>query len=229
MELNTLITQSVERLHEKQLENSGAKKPTNGLQTKSTAVMQCRALYKSGAEFVKTFAPQMQASYCREANLQRVFMGKAPTLTTVTEAFGEAYTRSWVYAQVFNLAEMAGTDAKFSREQMEEMITLITNEYGWLKVSELMFFFYRIKQGKYGKFYGAVDFYTITEALCKFMETRHEYIAKFERETEQERETRERDESAARAQAFYAKLQATGVTIEEWLKNPNMKLAPTSA
>lgn len=151
------------------------------------------------------------------------------SMATLKKHSGEAYTRSWVFAQVFNLAEMAGTDAKFCREQMEEMITLITNEYGWLKVSELMFFFLRVKQGKYGKFYGAVDFYTITEALCKFMETRHEYIAKFERETEQERETRERDESAARAQAFYAKLQAAGVTIEEWLKNPSMKLAPTSA
>ncbi len=189
--------------------------------------MQCKALYKSGAEFVKTFAPQMQASYCCEANLRRVFTGKAPTLTTVKEAFGEGYTRSWVYAQVFNLAEMAGTDDKFSRDQMEEMISLIINEYGWLKVSELMFFFLRVKKGCYGKFYGATDFYTVTEALYKFTETRREYIAKFEREDEQAQYERERDESAARAQDFYAKLNAAGMTIDEWLKNPNVKLSPT--
>lgn len=143
--------------------------------------------------------------------------------------FGRDIAESWVEIQLNDLSEFSGAGEKLDRARCRELARTIITAYPYLKASELMFFFLLFKSGYYGKFYGTVDAMAVSEGLQKFQRTRREFLERYEREDEQERETRERDESAARAQAFYARLQAAGVTIEEWLKNPSMKLTPTSA
>ena len=61
---------------------------------------------------------------------------------------------------------------------MEDLAYLIVCGYHWLKVTEVMLFFWWFKSGRYGKFYGAVDPMVITTALREFVKDRNAIIAK---------------------------------------------------
>lgn len=109
----------------------------------------------------------------------------------------------WLVPQLYNLSEYCGCKEKLQGKPLEECAFIISTEFYYLKVSELMLFFYRFKTGRYGRFYGSVDPLIITESLRKFCEERwHTY----ERAEEQRRQQEEED----------AKKGA--VTREEWLR-----------
>jgi hypothetical protein len=71
--------------------------------------------------------------------------------------------------------------------QIKELALMIANEYWWMKVSELMLFFYRFKAGMYGKFYGAVDPMVITSSLIQFVEYRSKFFDKIDSEENKKR------------------------------------------
>jgi hypothetical protein len=73
---------------------------------------------------------------------------------------------------------------------------MIVSEFGFLKASEVMLFFYRLKAGRYGHFYGSIDPMVIMETLRnRFMPERAAVID----EAEREERRRERDERPAHA------------------------------
>ena len=59
-----------------------------------------------------------------------------------------------------------------SVDRQKELSRLMLAEYPYLKVSELLLFFHRLKCGRYGRFYGMVDALFIASALVQFMEER---------------------------------------------------------
>ena len=177
-----------------------------------------------------TFTPDRQATFCRSESLGRVFLGTAPTLDTLRRAWGSNAPEDWLYVQIHDLTALAGDKGEMAAEAKRELARVIASGYGFLKVSELMYFFLLLKQGKYGKFYGTADLYSISDALQQFLAHRRECIVRYEREAEQQREAREREESAARAQAFRDQLKAQGKTIDQWLEEQRKaETSPTSA
>lgn len=142
---------------------------------------KCRIRYTSGEEFLKTFNPGLQAKFCKD--IKRCFTGAAPSLKILSEAFGDEVTESWVAIQLRDLSEFSGCKDKLSVEQVDQLAKVISMMFPYLKVTELMYFFFLFKSGKYGRFYGSVDGLAITEALQDFRIERRELLQQYGRES----------------------------------------------
>ena len=69
---------------------------------------------------------------------------------------------------------------------------MIASEFGYLKATELMLFFYRLKAGRYGHFYGSIDPMVIMDDIRKrFMPERALVIERAENEQRAEEERRQ--------------------------------------
>lgn len=73
---------------------------------------------------------------------------------------------------------------------VQEMSKMILSRYYFLKLSELMLFFQRLKYGDYGEMYGCIDAVRIMRALRTFFDERNQIIEKIE-QRERERKMEE--------------------------------------
>ena len=120
--------------------------------------------------FLKTFNPDYQRKICDSQDL--CFFGDYPTITDTRLAYGKNAPVMWLVPQLYNLSEYCGCRDKLQGKPLEECAFVISTEFSYLKISELMLFFYRFKTGRYGRFYGSVDPLIITESLRKFCDER---------------------------------------------------------
>lgn len=169
------------------------------------------ARYGDAATFRRIFDPVEQARLCRD--VERIFTGDAPPLARISNTYGVAEAEIFVMLYIRDLSEYAGVRDKMTPRQMHETAAVILNEYGHLTVSELIYFFFLFKAGRFGHFYGAVDGIVITAALREFMAIRDDEIERISRKTEKERR---------RAESEYSKRHC--LTYEEykelnWLYN----------
>lgn len=112
----------------------------------------------------------MQTNYC--THIDKCYFGKAPTLSQINQHYGPGSAASWICPQIWNLSEYCGCRDKITASQVDQLSDIIASTYHYLKVSELMLFFYRFKMGNYGQFYGSVDPMKITMALKSFINER---------------------------------------------------------
>lgn len=136
--------------------------------------------------FLTTYTPDLQMKICEDRDL--CFFGQFPTLATINRQFGKGIAAVWLIPQIANLSEFCGCKNKITDRQIEECATIIAQQYYYLKVSELMLFFYDFKAGKYGKFYGNVDPMAITCALRDFVKDRAYAIDRHENEMRKRRD-----------------------------------------
>lgn len=158
---------------------------------------------------LKRFNPGVQR-YCA-ANIDRCFTGDAPSLWQVRKAYGGDALDSWLDIQLTDLVNFCGVKGReeFSRIT-DAVVAVIADNFGYLKLSELMLFFQRFKAGHYGHFYGMVDPLVITEALQVFLEYRADKLAAIERKRRKlEQQQREVDRAE---QEWRGEL----LTAEEW-------------
>lgn len=157
-------------------------------------------MFGKAEEFLCTFNPDMQYKYCKDVN--RCYIGKAPSLKVISEAYGENITETWLEIQLRDLSEFAGCKDKLSIQQIEQIAKVIILEFSFLKATELMHFFILFKSGKFGKFYGAVDGLVITEALQEFRQLRRERLWELEQKRAREERARRDAEHAKNAMSF---------------------------
>lgn len=147
--------------------------------------------YGNAEKFLNTFNPDMQVMAARYA--ERAYFGTAPSLETVCLGYGEQTAIVWNCIQLENINLFAGVKEKMPVSRQKELSRLIGVEYPYLKVTELLLFFHRLKCGRYGRFYGMVDALFITSALVQFMEERRaetkRYQAAHEKEEKPEKKT----------------------------------------
>lgn len=167
---------------------------------KSSQAVSCIELFGKAEEFLCTFNPDMQYKYCKDVN--RCYIGKAPSLKVISEAYGENITETWLEIQLRDLSEFAGCKEKLSIQQIEQIAKVIILEFSFLKATELMHFFILFKSGKFGKFYGAVDGLVITEALQEFRQLRRERLWELEQKRAREERARRDAEHAKNAMSF---------------------------
>lgn len=193
------------------MQNAGETKSLATTSRVSSAVADCISRYKNGKEFMVLFNPHKQIAFCK--NKERCFTGLAPTLNVIDNAFGERITESWLAIQIRDLSEYAGSREKLSTQQIDQIAQTIHLAFGFLKVTELMYFFFLFKSGKFGHFYGAVDGLVITESLREFMKIRNVELERIERE-DRERRKAEQDEREAPFRINYEEWQEL-----KWLFN----------
>lgn len=112
---------------------------------------------------------------------ERCFFQNAPTLWTVNLAYGFGTAQEWLAYQITDLSEFSGAKDKITDRQLDQIIQLITDDYGFLNMAEIMLFCRRFKKGSYDKFYGSVDPIAIMKGLNVFCRERNEAYAKRDR------------------------------------------------
>lgn len=152
------------------------------------------------------YNPDLQQRICIDRKL--CFFGNFPTLADLNQLFGSNMASAWLIPQLLNLSEFCGCKDKLQGYSLKECAIIIAQNFYYLKISELMLFFYRFKLGRYGKFYGVVDPLTITSSLQEFLRERN--IALFEKESELNFQQLEEDKKNA-------------ITYEEYLERKKEK------
>ena len=148
--------------------------------------------YGERESFLITFNPDYQRTICD--NAVECFFGDYPTLATIKAGYGQNMPTMWLIPQLLDLSEYCACRDKLEGKPLEGCAYVISTEYYYLKISELMLFFHRFKSGRYGRFYGSVDPLVITTTIRDFIRERNIEIARHEQE---ERERREQEYRAA--------------------------------
>ena len=118
-------------------------------------------------QLLTRFNPDVQR-YCA-IHVDRCFTGDVPTLFDVCKAYSPEAADSWLDVQLTDLVVFCGVKGKAEYSTIVDAVTaVVADNFGYLKLSELMLFFQQFKAGKYGRFYGAVDPMVITGALRAF-------------------------------------------------------------
>lgn len=152
--------------------------------------------YGTAEQLIARFCPDKQYTWCR-LHRQRMFTGDAPSLTKVAEQYGDGTAMSWLSKQLQNLSEFSGAHDKLTPQQILQLSSLILEEYGHYKLTELMVFFHDYKAGRFGTFYGSVDPLTIMKSLREFWRVQCEELTKYYAE-EKERERQEYEQEVQR-------------------------------
>jgi len=152
--------------------------------------------YGSFAQFCDTFSVANQARFTQPALVERCFFGTAPTLGMVGATWDGMTgntAAAWLSIQLADLGRFCGARDKLSDEQLSQTAQMISEDFFYLKVTELMLFFRWFKSGRYGKFYGTIDPMTITTALRQFVEhDRGNAIARHESELDERKKAEAR-------------------------------------
>lgn len=148
--------------------------------------------YGEREQFLVTFNPSYQMKVC--GNAEECFFGDYPTLGQL-KGYGNNAPMLWLIPQLQNLSEYCGVKEKLTQTQLAELSFIISNEYYYFKISELMLFVYRFKAAKYGTFYGMVDPLVITKALKEFARERTEAYERRDKEIRERKmeEDRQKD------------------------------------
>ena len=131
-----------------------------------------RNRYGNAEAFLKLFTPDLQLTAATHPD--RAYFGTAPSLATVAAGYGRQTAVVWTCIQLENINTFAGVKEKMPIARQKELAELFLAEYPYLKVSELLLFFHRLKCGRYGRFYGMVDALFITTALLQFVDERRQ-------------------------------------------------------
>ena len=154
----------------------------------STRAEAVKRKFLSEENFMLTVNPDTQSAFARKAEIS--VMGDYPTLTDINAAYGNNMAQKWLMPQLADLSLYTGAK-NLTQRQMLQLANIISTEYHYLKVTELLMFFHRFKAGAYGQFYGNVDPMVVTCALRTFIQERSDIIARCEQE---QREKRKADE-----------------------------------
>lgn len=192
----------VQRISEIMERSNALTKPQTSLVSSSQKTSQLLVnKYGNLEAFLHTFNPDYQQQICADVDV--CYFGDFPTLSKLRAGYGTTAAATWLVPQLYNLSEYCGCRDKLQGNPLKECAFVISTEFHYLKVSELMLFFHRFKAGRYGRFYGAVDPLIITESLRAFCKER--WLAYDERE----QQIREQQEAEHRK---------TAITHEQYLK-----------
>ena len=159
--------------------------------------------YGDAHSFALTYNPNVQIKCAM--NIERSLMGDAPTIRQLLHTYQLEHLQIWMMAQLEDLNTYAGVKNKLETVQMKALASIILVKSEYLKASEILLFFYKLKAGDFGSFYGAVDAQKVGEYLNAFMNWRRQELDKMQNKLAQEQLERKREE-----------WQKKGITREEY-------------
>lgn len=144
----------------------------------------------SGAEVLDKYNPDYL--FKKQIGSEECIFGEYPSLYTLKKQFDSKLPVAWLMAQLHDLSEFCGCREKLSGHTLQQCASVISEEYGYLKVTEIMLFFQKFKSGKYGRFYGIVDPLIITTSLTEFLKERNRAHLKRQEEEKEKAEAEHR-------------------------------------
>ena len=170
-------------------------------QCKSPAVQKVLDTYGTCESFLLANTPDRQLDICNDLNL--CYFGDSPTLSIVRLAYGTNIPEAWLVPQLLDASLFCGLKQDIDKSQMRTLATIIANDYHWLKIDELLLFFFRFKSAHYLHFYSYFDPHVILGSLKMFINER----ARAHERKEQEERDKEAENSRRNA-----------ITYEEYLR-----------
>lgn len=146
---------------------------------------------KEAIELMKTYNPSLQVTCGMYP--ERCVMGNAPTLAEIRRDYGKEIAIKWLVIELNDFNSFVGVseERKMDVKLMQSVSDMIIARYFYLKLSEILLFFQKLKYGEYGEMYGGVDALRIMRALKSFIEERNIII---DREEKRMREEKEKEE-----------------------------------
>lgn len=137
----------------------------------------------SPVEFTSAFGVPMEIEISAAASniAELTNMQGAYTLNVIALAHGEDFCIQFIKCHLVGINSYTNK-RMMAEEQMNELAARIMNGYKYINQYELCLFFARLKDGRYGSFYGSVDPQDIMTSLSKFCEERNADIDIYERE-----------------------------------------------
>lgn len=147
----------------------------------------------SANAFLQRYNPDKQTSICSDR--KAAVASDSPSLGIVRQAYGDDIAESWLQIQIHDIEEFLGVRAALSIRQRDMLSSILLNEYGYLKVSEFMLFFYRLKCGEYCRFYGnSINPSELISSVKAFLSERSQWLDAIEKGYERTlREATERE------------------------------------
>ncbi len=147
-----------------------------------------------------TFTPRLQRDVAE--HVERAYTGEAPSLGRIKNCYGRDVVIALLCSYLENLNDFTGVKQKIELDQQKEVATIFLTEYYYLKITEVLLFFYRLKTARYGHFFGVVDGMFITGAIYPFLEERRAALLQYEKE-KRDREIREERERRSTESVTY--------------------------
>lgn len=160
-------------------------------------------------ELLEAYNPsvQVQCGSCPEMCV----MEKSPSLAEVKKYYGADVVKKWLVIELNDFNSFVGVseERKMGLNLMQSVADMIAGKYFYLKLWELLLFFFKLKCGEYGEMYGGVDAVRIMRALRSFIDERNAII---DREEKKMREEKDRED------------KKNAITYEEYQKRKNERL-----
>ena len=160
--------------------------------------------YGDAHNFALVFNPSVQIKCAM--NIERSLTGDAPTIRQLLHTYQLEHVQIWVMAHLEDLNEYAGVKNKMETAHIKELANIIIVNSSFLKASEILLFFHKLKAGDFGGFFGTVDPLKVGEYLSIFKNWRSVELDKVNNKIAQDKRERERKE-----------WNETGITREEYL------------
>lgn len=168
---------------------------------------------------MEAYSPDRQALFSQFP--ERCVTGDSPTLSEMARIYGANEAEAWVEIQVRDISEFSGARGKLSIPQITETARVIRSAYYFMKLSELALFFFQLKGGTYGKFYGSVDPLAITQALRSFAKYRSALLDRHEQQERQRQSEQSRQGCCTREE--YNQMQTVEIPVRILRDTPELR------
>jgi hypothetical protein len=125
----------------------------------------------------------------------RCITGESPTLIDVNLTYYNTSSIVWLIAQLTSLQEQLNVPNKMTVYQIDACAQIITERYGYLKLSEIMLFFARLKGGLYNvDWHGYITPDKLVTALREhFIPYRNDLLHKIEKDRKEREQKKQRN------------------------------------
>lgn len=151
------------------------------LEDKKAFIKQCLEMY----------SPDRQCEICTTP--LKAVACSSPTLKSINERYGMATARLVVIPHITDFLSFAASKSTIEETAIISIANIIVANYGFMKVSEIMLFFFRFKSGLLGNTYGAI---TPMDITCKLNSFRT-YLGDLRNMERMQEEARQRDRRAS--------------------------------
>lgn len=199
------------------------------LQTKLMTILsvrEVRELFDDGDSVVKAFSPSSQYSIVQ--NEHNVWFGEYPSLVTINIAF-PGVSEGLVVKMLFDLEKHICASKELTSLQFIQLAQMIVSEFYFLKISELILFFWKCKSGEMGKFYGQIDPLNLLEWLRSFVYGYRKDAIDTEFQKLEDAYNRWHDEGAVKGRDFNLQLPSIMKAINSKEDPKSEKTSPSSS
>jgi len=126
--------------------------------------------YPTYQDFLNVFNEKRENEICQYPSA--CILGASPTLIQIDMMYGSLTSTKWLINMIADVSLSCGLKDDASEDQLLQTATAISSRYKWLKVGELILFFFNFKAGYYERFYSRFDSQVVIRSIKPFLEER---------------------------------------------------------